>query len=310
MSEERRAVTPIRPAAAYIGGKRRLGELLARRIEAVPHETYAEPFVGMGGVFFRRRWAPRREVINDISRDVATLFRILQRHYPQFMETLKFQITSRAEFERLAASNADTLTDLEWAGRFLDLQRLAFGGKVAGRNFGIETAGSSRFDVTKLGPILEEIHSRRRRDRVSAVAGVHRPLRHGQDAVLSRSALLGLGGRLRRRRLHTRRVCRPGRAAGADRRPVHPVGQRRAPDPRDLPPLRDRGGCDTLHRGRRQMVRRDRDRRHWAVGGAAAGIARFAVVLGRRLSCFAVDCYKGRFAESAFRCKPENICSV
>src|SRR5215831_11754704 len=183
MSEERRAVTPIRPAAAYIGGKRRLGELLARRIEAVPHETYAEPFVSMGGVFFRRRWAPRREVINDISRDVATLFRILQRHYPQFMETLKFQITSRAEFERLAASNADTLTDLDWAGRFLDLQRLAFGGKVAGRNFGIETAGASRFDVTKLG--LEEIHSRRRRDRVSAVAGVHRPLRHGQDAVIS-----------------------------------------------------------------------------------------------------------------------------
>ena len=91
MSEERRAVTPIRPAAAYIGGKRRLGELLARRIEAVPHETYAEPFVGMGGVFFRRRWAPRREVINDISRDVATLFRILQRHYPQFMETLNFK---------------------------------------------------------------------------------------------------------------------------------------------------------------------------------------------------------------------------
>jgi len=46
MSEERRAVTPIRPAAAYIGGKRRLGELQARRIEAVPHETYAEPFIG------------------------------------------------------------------------------------------------------------------------------------------------------------------------------------------------------------------------------------------------------------------------
>ena len=48
MSEERRAVAPIRPAAAYIGRKRRLRELLARRIEAVPHETYAEPFVGMG----------------------------------------------------------------------------------------------------------------------------------------------------------------------------------------------------------------------------------------------------------------------
>jgi DNA adenine methylase len=40
-----------RPVAAFIGGKRRLGENLARRIEAIPHETYAEPFVGMGGVF-------------------------------------------------------------------------------------------------------------------------------------------------------------------------------------------------------------------------------------------------------------------
>lgn len=160
MFEERREVAPVRPAAAYIGGKRRLGEMLARRIEAVPHETYAEPFVGMGGVFFRRRWAPRREVINDVSRDVATLFRILQRHYPQFMETLKFQITSRAEFERLAASNPDTLTDLERAARFIYLQRLAFGGKVAGRSFGVEQMRGARFDVTKLGPILEEIHSR------------------------------------------------------------------------------------------------------------------------------------------------------
>jgi DNA adenine methylase len=154
-----RPVTPIQPAAAYIGGKRRLGEKLARRIEAVPHETYAEPFVGMGGVFFRRRWAARREVVNDISRDVATFFRILQRHYPN-METLKFQITSRREFERLAATNADTLTDRERAGRFLYLQRLAFGGKVAGRNFGVDSGSPSRFDVTKLGPLLDEIHER------------------------------------------------------------------------------------------------------------------------------------------------------
>jgi DNA adenine methylase len=155
-----RIVPPVRPAAAYIGGKRRIGEQLARRIEAVEHQTYAEPFVGMGGVFFRRRWAARREVINDISRDVVTLFRILQRHYPQFMETLKFQIASRREFERLVASNPDTLTDLERAGRFLYLQRLAFGGKVAGRSFGVDSSGPSRFDVTKLGPLLDEIHER------------------------------------------------------------------------------------------------------------------------------------------------------
>lgn len=155
-----RPVTPVRPAAAYIGGKRRLAELIARRIEAVPHDLYAEPFVGMGGVFFRRQWAAKVEVINDISRDVTTLFRILQRHYPQFMETLRFQITSRREFERLLASNPDTLTDLERAGRFLYLQRLAFGGKVAGRSFGVDLTTSAGFNVTRLGPLLETIHER------------------------------------------------------------------------------------------------------------------------------------------------------
>jgi DNA adenine methylase len=155
-----RPVTPIRPAAAYIGGKRRLAEMIARRIEEVPHELYAEPFIGMGGVFFRRQWAAKVEVINDISRDVATLFRILQRHYPQFMETLKFQITSRREFERLAASDPSTLTDLERAARFIYLQRLAFGGKVTGRNFGVDLNASAGFNVTKLGPLLEAIHER------------------------------------------------------------------------------------------------------------------------------------------------------
>ncbi|MFL9829182.1 DNA adenine methylase, partial [Rhodoplanes sp. SY1] len=159
MNHPFRPVAPVRPAAPYIGGKKRLATELIRRIEAVPHNVYAEPFVGMGGVFFRRGRVPSCEVVNDISRDVATLFRILQRHYPQFMETLKFQITSRVEFERLLACDPGTLTDLERAARFLYLQRIAFGGKVSGRSFGV-SLGPGRFDVTKLGPLLCEIHER------------------------------------------------------------------------------------------------------------------------------------------------------
>jgi DNA adenine methylase len=104
--------------------------------------------------------AGQRDVRSLMTYPVATLFRILQRHYPQFMETLKFQIASRCEFERLLASNPDTLTDLERAGRFLYLQRLAFGGKVAGRSFGVDTNGPSLFDLTKLGPLLDAIHER------------------------------------------------------------------------------------------------------------------------------------------------------
>ena len=153
-------VEPVRPVAGYIGGKRRLAERLIKRIAAVPHQTYAEVFVGMGGVFFRRRSRPRSEVINDRSGDVANLFRILQRHYPQFMDTLRFQVTSRREFERLKASDPATLTDLERAGRFLYLQRLAFGGKVAGRNFGVDPRSSAGFNLTTLEPLLADVHER------------------------------------------------------------------------------------------------------------------------------------------------------
>lgn len=153
-------VSPVSPAAPYIGGKRVLSKTIISRINATPHDGYAEPFVGMGGIFLRRTMQPRMEAINDISGDVANLFRILQRHYPQFMETLRFQITSRREYERLVKVDPTTLTDLERAARFLYLQRLAFGGKVSGRNFGVVKEGGARFNLLKLAPLLEDIHER------------------------------------------------------------------------------------------------------------------------------------------------------
>lgn len=153
-------VAPTRPVAGYIGGKRNLSRRLVERIATIPHEIYAEPFVGMGGVFFRRTARPRAEAINDWSMDVATFFRILQRHYVAFMDMLRFQLTTRAGFERLLQTDPATLTDLERAARFLYLQRTAFGGKVVGRNFGVDPAGPARFDVTKLGPMLEAVHER------------------------------------------------------------------------------------------------------------------------------------------------------
>lgn len=153
-------VEPVRPPAPYIGGKKELAQRLASIIEQIPHKIYAEPFVGMGGVFFRRQFMPRFEVINDVSGDVVTLFRILQRHYPQFMDTLKFQVTSRREFERLLKCDPSTLTDLEKAARFIYLQRNAFGGKVNGRNFGVTYDGSARFNMNTLQATLEEVHER------------------------------------------------------------------------------------------------------------------------------------------------------
>ncbi len=153
-------VEPVLPVAPWIGGKRNLAGLICRRIEAIPHTTYAEPFVGMGGVFLRRAARPAAEVINDRGRDITNLFRILQRHYVAFLDLLRFQLTTRTEFNRLVATDPGTLTDLERAARFLYLQRTAFGGKVSGRNFGVAVERPARFNLTTLEPMLEDVHSR------------------------------------------------------------------------------------------------------------------------------------------------------
>ncbi|MCE8421404.1 DNA adenine methylase, partial [Rhodovulum sulfidophilum] len=123
------------------------------------YRAYVEPFVGMGGIFLRRRFRPRLEVMNDRNGEIINLFRILQRHYPQLLEIMRFQICSRREFDRLRLTDPATLTDLERAARFLYLQRLSFGGKLDGV-FGVSAGHGPRFSLARLEPVLDAAHER------------------------------------------------------------------------------------------------------------------------------------------------------
>lgn len=149
-----------KPIAPYLGGKRNLAQRVCRIIDANEHTTYAEPFVGMGGIFLRRRYPAKSEYINDLNGEVYTLFRVLQEHYVAFLDLLRFQITTQQNFNRLLQVDPDTLTDLQRAARFLYLQRCAFGGKVTGRSFGVSADRPARFNLTTLEPDLEALHSR------------------------------------------------------------------------------------------------------------------------------------------------------
>lgn len=152
--------TSAKPVAPYYGGKRFLSKTIIDRIGQIDHHTYAEPFFGMGGVFLRRPAASCVEVINDRSKDVATLFRLLQRHFQAFVDMLRWQLSSRAEFDRLISVDPETLTDLERGARFLYLQCTTFGGKISGRSFGVSKAQPARFDLTRIEPLLEDVHHR------------------------------------------------------------------------------------------------------------------------------------------------------
>ncbi len=153
-------INPCRPVAPYQGGKRNLAKRICAIIDADSHTVYAEPFVGMGGIFLRRTKQPRAEFINDAGRDVYNLFRILQEHYVAFLDLLRFQLTTQANFIRLVDVDPETLTDLQRAARFLYLQRVAFGGKISGRNFGLSPDRPGRFNLTTIEPDLEALHER------------------------------------------------------------------------------------------------------------------------------------------------------
>lgn len=153
-------VQPVRPAAPYLGGKRNLAKRVIARLETIPHSAYCEPFIGMGGIFLRRRQRPRVEVINDLSGDVANFFRMVREHPRYIDQELGLRLTSRADFERLKATDPAGLTDIQRAIRFLYLQRVAFGGKVTGRNFGVVSQGSAAFDVRVVRPMLEALADR------------------------------------------------------------------------------------------------------------------------------------------------------
>ena len=153
------AVIAANPPAAYMGGKRNLAKRLCALIEQIPHRSYVEPFVGMGGVFLRRGKAPPVEVINDLSGDVANLFRVVRRHYEPFVDEFTWLLGSREEFDRQRRVDPSTLTDIERAVRFLYLQRLAFGGLLRGR-FGVRKDQSSRINTGLLRAELRKLHHR------------------------------------------------------------------------------------------------------------------------------------------------------
>ena len=133
MSSTLEPVEPAEPIAPWIGGKRLLARHIAARIEAIPHGCYAEPFVGMGGVFLRRSKRPASEVVNDINGDIVNLFRVVREHPEELNRQFEWALAARGEFRRLVAIPPSTLTDIQRAARFAVLQVMSFGGRPAGR---------------------------------------------------------------------------------------------------------------------------------------------------------------------------------
>jgi DNA adenine methylase len=141
----------------YIGGKYRL----AKKIIALfpEHTAYVEPFAGGAQVFFHKQ-PSRVEVLNDLSGDIVTFFRVCQHHYEELARYLKFTVASRRIFQLFQETPPDTLTDVQRAARFFYLQKNAFGALVVKQNFHYAVVDRPNFRPERIPEILENTHRR------------------------------------------------------------------------------------------------------------------------------------------------------
>lgn len=144
------------PIIPWIGGKRRLAEMLLNRFP--PHECYCEVFAGGAAVFFARNPAPV-EVLNDVNGDLVNLYRVVNHHLEEFVRQFKWSLSSRQIFKWQQETRPETLTDVQRAARFFYLQHQAFGGKVAGQSWGTATTGPA-MNLLRLEENLSAAHLR------------------------------------------------------------------------------------------------------------------------------------------------------
>lgn len=146
------------PLSGWVGGKFHLAKTIIPKIPT--HVGYVEPFAGGAWILFRKPES-KAEIINDINKDVVTLYRVIQKHLPEFIRYSQWVLISRDEFNRLLQVNPDTLTDIERSFRFFYLQKLAFAGRINGTpSFGTSSVKPARLNLSRIEEDLWAAHQR------------------------------------------------------------------------------------------------------------------------------------------------------
>ncbi len=147
------------PIIPWPGGKRRLLKQLFPHFPA--HECYVEAFAGGAAALLLRPYPAPVEVLNDVNGDLVRLYRCVQHHLDEFVRQFRWALVSRKMFEWAQLQHPDTLTDIQRAARFYYLQKLAFGGKVAGQNFGyVATGNGPKLNLLRIEEELSAVHLR------------------------------------------------------------------------------------------------------------------------------------------------------
>lgn len=121
-----------KPFVKWVGGKRQLLKQFKELGLYPPHKfnpevnTYFEPFVGGGAVFFDL--LPKYANLSDLNSDLVTTYNVIKSKVEELIHSLKKHKNNKEYFLKIRALDVTKLTDVEIASRFIYLNRTCFNG--------------------------------------------------------------------------------------------------------------------------------------------------------------------------------------
>src|SRR5688572_5126671 len=112
------------PFLKWPGGKRWLVPALLDEVQTSECETYYEPFLGGGALFFALH--PQRAVLSDINHDLINTYRQVKNRPSDLVKRLRRMPVNKRTYDSLRIQSGGRA--LDQAVRFLYLNRTAFAG--------------------------------------------------------------------------------------------------------------------------------------------------------------------------------------
>lgn len=121
-----------KPFVKWVGGKRqllnqfRLKNLFPPELFNPTKNTYYEPFVGGGAVFFDL--LPQKAILSDMNNELVITYNVIKNNVEQLIKSLKKHKVNKEYFLKIRSKNISKLSDIEIASRFIYLNRTCFNG--------------------------------------------------------------------------------------------------------------------------------------------------------------------------------------
>lgn len=124
--------TKPKPFVKWVGGKRQLLKQF-RELGLYPPEafnpitnTYHEPFVGGGAVFFDL--LPKNAKLSDLNSELVIAYNVIKSNVDELIESLQKHIYDKEYYLKVRAEKVEDLSEIEVASRFIFLNRTGFNG--------------------------------------------------------------------------------------------------------------------------------------------------------------------------------------